>query len=179
MEVRRLRSADKSWSQFQDDWSAQCDEVGDDFDSYGAAPISMIRQFAENDSESEWAIGLYDKSRKKFFASSCAILTTQKGFTGKVLRIREVVVCPLLDYGNLPETEYVDTLIHLLNGAVKLSESGLRAKHIKMHLRSPADAVFFRAVGTSLDSKGVFAATEAHGAWLSFTKKSAAALKVV
>lgn len=179
MEIRRLRSSDKSWSQFQDDWSAQCDEVGDDFGSYGAAPISMIRQSAENDSDSEWAIGLYDKNRKKFFASACAILATQKGYTGKVLRIREVVVCPLLDYGNLPETEYVDTLIHLLNGAVKLSESGLKAKHIKMHLRSPADAVFFRAVGTSLDSKGVFAATEAHGAWLSFTKKSAAALKVV
>jgi hypothetical protein len=179
MEIRRLRAGDKSWGQFQDDWSAQCDDVGDDFGSYGAAPISMIRQFAENDSESEWAIGLFDKNRRQFLASACAILTTQKGFTGKVLRIREVVVCPLLDFGKLSESEYVDTLIHLLNGAVKLSESGLKAKHIKMHLRSPADAVFFRAVGTSLDSKGVFAATEAHGAWLSFTKKSAAVLKAV
>jgi hypothetical protein len=88
-------------------------------------------------------------------------------------------VCPLLDYGNLPETQYGETLIDLLFGAVKLSESDLVAKHIKMHLRSPADSRFFAAVGKSLDSRGVFAATEAHGAWLSFTKKSPAALKAV
>jgi hypothetical protein len=179
MEIRRLLSTDSSWTQFEKDWSAQCEEVGDDFESYGAAPISMVRKFAESDSETEWAVGLYDKNSKKYYASACAILAAQKGYTGKVLRIREVVVCPLLDYGKLPENEYVDTLIHLLNGAVKLSVTQLKARHIKMHLRSPADAVFFRAVGATLDSKGVFAATEAHGAWLSFTKKSAAALKVV
>jgi hypothetical protein len=179
MEIRRLRSADSSWDNFKADWSTQCQIVGDNFQSYGAAPISMIRECAEKDSETEWAIGLYDKKQKQFFAAACAILATQKPYIGKVLRIREVVVCPLLDYGELSETQYGETLIDLLFGAVKLSESELVAKHIKMHLRSPADSRFFAAVGKSLDSKGVFAATEAHGAWLSFTKKSAAALKAV
>jgi hypothetical protein len=179
MEIRRLRSADTSWRQFQDDWSAQCEEVGDDFESYGAAPISLIRQIAENDSDTEWAIGLFDPARERFFASACAILATQKGYSGKVLRIREVVVCPLLDNGKLPENEYIDTLTDLLNCAVKLSESELVAEHIKMHLRSPEDAKFFRTLGRRLDSKDVFAATEVHGAWISVTKKSADALKVV
>jgi hypothetical protein len=179
MEIRRLSTSDRSWSQFEKDWSSQCEEVGDEFDSYGVAPISMIRKFAEIESESEWAIGLYDKKSKKFYASACAILTSQKGYIGKVLRIREVVPCPLLDYGTLPEKEYRNTLIQLLNGAVKLSESDLKAKHIKMHLRSPADVAFFSAVGIALDSKGVFAATDTHGAWLSFSIKNATNLKVV
>lgn len=179
MEIRRLRSADNSWGLFYDDWSVQCKEVGEDFESYGAAPISMIREFAEKESDSEWAIGLFDKNRKQYFASACAILATQKGYTGKVLRIREVVVCPLLDYGKLPENEYIDALTDLLNGAVKLSESDLVARHIKVHLRSPEDAKFFRTLGRRLDSKDVFAATEVHGAWLSVTKKSTAALKAV
>jgi len=179
MEIRRLRTSNGSWNLLEDDWSNQCTEVGDDFESYGAASVSMVRKFAEADSNTEWALGLYDKSSKNYYASACAILTAQKGYTGRVLRIREVVVCPLLDYGNLPETKYVDTLIHLLNGAVKLSETDLKARHIKIHLRSPADAVFFRAIGTALDRKSVFAATEAHGSWLSFTKKSSAALRAV
>jgi hypothetical protein len=179
MEMRRLLTGDASWNSLETDWSKQCSEVGDVFESYGAATLSMVRKFAETDSNNEWALGLYDKTSKRYYASACAILATQKGYSGRVLRIREVVVCPLLDYGNLPETAYVDTLIHLLNGAVGLSETSLKARHIKIHLRSPADAVFFRAIGTALDSKSVFAATEAHGAWLSFTKKNAAALKAV
>src|SRR5690606_13822870 len=100
------------------------------------------------------------------------IRTRQKPFDGEVLRIREVTDCPLLDYGILDENAYVDTLIAILNGALKLSESDLMAEHIKLHLRSPADAVFFRAFGNTLDSKGVFASTEAHGAWLTISKAS-------
>lgn len=179
MEIRRLRSADKSWGLFHDDWSTQCREVDEDFESYGAAPISMIRDLAEKDSDSEWAIGLYDKHRKQFFASACVILANQKGYVGKVLRVREVVPSPLLDNGKLAENEYADVMIHLLFGAVKLSETLLKAKHVKMHLRSPADADFFRAFSIALDSKGVFASVETHGAWMSFTKKRTTVLSVV
>ncbi len=179
MEIVRLLTSDDSWDKFEKEWANQCEEVGDAFDSYGAGPVSVTRQLAQNGSQTEWAIALFDAKNNRSVACACAILATQKGYTGKVLRIREVIVCPLLDYGSLPETEYVDTLIGLLNGAVKLSESSLKAKHIKLHLRSPSDAIFFRAVGKSLDSQGVFAATESHGAWLSFTKQSSAPLRAV
>jgi hypothetical protein len=168
MKIIRLRFSDNSWNKFVEDWTIQCVAVGDKFADYATSSVNVIKEFAENEVPDQWAIGL--KSGDQFMAIAFAIRTTQKGFNGKVLRIREVAVCPLLDYGSLSETEYVDTLIGLLNGAVKLSERDLRAKHIKMHLRSPSDAVFFRAVGNTLDSKGVFEATAAHGAWLSFTK---------
>jgi hypothetical protein len=168
MDIVRLRVADGSWQRLEDDWHGQCDELGDSLDSYANASVAPIKAIAGNDLPDEWAIALTSGGR--FMAIAYAIRATQKPYIGKVLRVREVTVCPLLDYGTLPETAYVDTLIGLLNGAVKLSESNLRAKHIKMHLRSPADAIFFRAVGNTLDSRGVFEATAAHGAWLSFTK---------
>ncbi len=170
MEISRLLESDGTWSQFEADWRRQCEDVEDDFDCYAPAPLSVIREFAQNDSDREWAIAISNDGR--FTAAACAIKTVQKGFVGHVLRIREVTVCPLLDYGNLDENAYVDTLIGILNGAIKLSESGLMANHIKLHLRSPADAVFFRAFGNTLDSKGVFAASEAHGAWLTISKAS-------
>lgn len=170
MEVIRLSAKKGTLAQFDADWAAQCEEVGEEFDAYGAATMAPIRAFAEADADKEWAIAIKDGDR--FMAVACAIRTRQKPFDGEVLRIREVTVCPLLDYGNLDENSYVDTLIAILNGALKLSESDLKAQHIKLHLRSPADAVFFRAFGNTLDSKGVFAATEAHGAWLTISKAS-------
>ena len=168
MQILRLQTNDDSFETFESDWMDQCQEVDEDFDSYAPAPLSVIRGFAENKSDKEWAVTV--KHDGRFMAAACAIRTMQKGFSGHVLRIREVTVCPLLDYGNLDENAYVDTLIGILNGALKLSESDLEANHIKLHLRSPADAVFFRAFGNTLDSKGVFAATEAHGAWLTISK---------
>lgn len=168
MEVLRLLASDGTLDKFEANWASQCEEVDEDCESFGQATMSVIRQFARNASDKEWAIAITDGER--FLAAACAIRTMQKPFSGWVLRIREVTVCPLLDYGNLDENSYVDTLIAILNGALKLSESHLKADHIKLHLRSPADAVFFRAFGNTLDSKGVFAATEAHGAWLTISK---------
>lgn len=168
MEVIRLSVGDNSWADLITDWKSQCVEVDEDFSSYGIATMEPISKFAEADADKEWAIAIKDGNR--FMAIACAIRTMQKPFNGWVLRIREVTVCPLLDYGNLDDNSYSDTLIAILNGAIKLSESELEAQHIKLHLRSPTDAVFFRAFGNTLDSKGVFAATEAHGAWLTISK---------
>jgi len=168
MQFTRLLDADGTWSSFQSDWTAQCVEADDTFDDYAPASLGAIRQLALAADPSQWALALRDETR--FLAVAMGICTFQKGFSGKVLRIREVTVCPLLDYGILPEEQYVDTLVGMLNAAVKLSESELVANHIKMHLRSPSDRLFFRAVGNVLDSKGVFASSETHGAWLTFTK---------
>lgn len=170
MQVIRLRTCDDSLAKFEEEWSDQCNQVEDCYTSYATAPLSVIRAMAEEDNDKEWAIGIEHDGR--FMAAACAIRAAQKGYSGHVLRIREVTVCPLLDYGKLDENAYSGTLIGILNGALKLSESDLKADHIKLHLRSPADSVFFRAFGNTLDSKGVFAATEAHGAWLTVSKAS-------
>ena len=168
MQIIRISETEGTLDQLEQNWQAQCEEIGEDFDSFTPPAMEPLRAFAKAESDKEWAIAIAHEGR--FMATACAIRTMQKGFAGWVLRIREVTVCPLLDYGNLDENTYVDTLIAILNGALKLSESDLRADHIKLHLRSPADAVFFRAFGNTLDSKGVFAATEAHGAWLTISK---------
>jgi hypothetical protein len=88
-----------------------------------------------------------------------------------------VTVCPDLDYGALQPDSYSETLIALFSEALKLSESLLEADHLRFHLRSPADAAFFRAFGNTLDSRGVFAAVEVHGAWLTISK--AASMRIV
>ena len=168
MKVIRLRACDGSLAEFDADWRKQCAEVDEDYGTYGEATTPVIRDMAGQDSDREWAIAIKDAER--FMAAACAIRTIQKPFPGWSLRIRHITMCPLLDYGNVSEKFYADTLIAILDGAIKLSESDLQAEHIKLHLRSPNDAMFFRSFGHTLDSRGVFAATEAHGSWLTLSK---------
>lgn len=168
MEVKRLLASDGSLAKFDADWAAQCNEVGEDCDSFGIATMSIIRQLAQTEQPKEWAIAIESDSR--FMAAACAIRTMQKPYSGWVLRIRELTFCPFIDYGKSDENTYVDILFAVFGGALKLSESTLAAEHIKLHLPSPRDAIFFRAFGNILDNKGGFAATEAHGAWLSLSK---------
>lgn len=169
MDANRLLAEDSSFQNLLNVWGAQCEEAGDCIEDYAGSSIEALRKFAESPTPDEWAVS-FDKDGAPM-AVACASRVAQKGFVGKVLRIREVTVCPNLDYGILPESDYIDTLIGILNAAINLSETSLRAIHIKMHLRSPADSVFFRAVGNVLDSKDVFAEVTTHGAWLTFTKK--------
>lgn len=168
MKIKRLLVQDASWKAFEEDWTNQCAKTEDEFGNFCPASINVIRACSEAKDPNEWAIGITDG--EKFVAAAIAIRANQKPHRGHVLRIREVTVCPELDYGILPESLYGDTLIGLLNGAINLSETGLKAKHIKMHLRSPTDLAFFKAVGSSLDKSGVFEDVEAHGAWLTISK---------
>lgn len=168
MEVVRLLESDGTLAAFDADWKSQCAEVGEDCDSFGQGTVPMIRRFASTDNNKEWAVAVVDGDR--FLAAACFIRAIQKPFSGPVLRIRELTVCPLLDYGNLDEIFYGNTLVSVLQGAIKLSERNLQAQHIKLHLRSPADAEFFREFREKLDSAGAFASTAAHGAWLIFSK---------
>lgn len=176
MDIIRLLHSDNTWASLEKDWEQQCSKVDEDFRQFATAARSSIARASIEPMKDEWAIGL--KRDDTHLAIAYARATRQKGFDGKVLRIREVCVCPLLDYGELEENEYIATLIGILNGAVNLSETKLVAKHIKIHLRSPADASFFRSFGQTLDSKQVFANVETHGAWLTITKKSGSKFRV-
>lgn len=98
------------------------------------------------------------------------ILANQKGLAGKTLRVRHMVVCPLLDYGTLNRDIYVQTLVELLFGAVKLSETITNVKNIKMHARSPLDLEYLKVFGRALDSNDAFKSSELQGSWLTLTK---------
>lgn len=177
MDVIQLRADDGSLAKFKEDWSDQCETVGDDFDTFCDGSVDAVENFAQNPTDKEWAIAIVDGGR--IMAVAVAIRAMQKPLSGWTLRVREVTVCPLLDYGELGDSIYADTLVELLNNAIKLSESSLRADNIRLHLRSPQDAMFFRAFGNTLDSKGVFASVETHGAWLTFVKSASSTLQLV
>lgn len=160
----QLLQKDGSWDAFRADWEAQCREVGEDASEYAVTSIEILHGLAVTESRDSWAVGLFEDQRCLAVAmANCANIP---GPPGKTLRVRHVIVCPLLDYGVLSESAYADALIELTLGIIQLSESSLRSQRIKFHLRSPGDMDYFRAFGRSLDKTGVFASCVMRGAWL-------------
>jgi len=168
-ELRRIQKSDGSWDEFLGDWRAQCEGVGEDFCDYASEPLSVLETVIDSSDPTTWVVGVWNGEH--FFGACLVNSALLPKTTGKTLRVRQVVVSPLLDYGEVDDTVYADTLIALVFGVVKLSESDLAAQHVKFHLRSPHDMMFFRAIGNALDKPGVFEAVEMKGAWLYITKR--------
>ncbi|MDO6415931.1 hypothetical protein Q4F19_16190 [Sphingomonas sp. BIUV-7] len=166
----RLLTADGSWQKVIDDWQRQCEEVGESIDEFAPESRALLHGFAESCEKDTWAAGLFEDSRCVAIAMlNRTMLPKTSGYT---LRVRHVIVSPLLDYGALSKDAYADTLVSFTWAVVQISETTLPAEHVKFHLRSPGDMDYFRAFGNALDSKGVFARVSMHGAWLAITKSN-------
>lgn len=164
----RLLKADGSWARFKANWADQCAAVGEDPADFATDALQVIEQFSEKDDSANWAVAV---SGDDDFLGACVVIRAQlPGTSGWTLRVRQIVVSPKLDYGEIDSVVYADTLIELIYGVIKLSESELMSEHIKFHLRSPHDMEFFRHMRNGLDSQSVFRVVEMKGAWLYITK---------
>lgn len=164
----RLLQSDGSWPKLLEDWSRQCDEVGESIDDFAPDAMSVIRSFTDHCERDTWAAGLSDGTHWSAVAMlNRTMLPKTDGYT---LRVRQVIVSPLLDFGAWSKEKYAETLVNFVWATVQVSGKVLPADHIKFHLRSPSDADFFRAFGNTLDSKSVFREVSTHGAWLAITK---------
>jgi len=169
MTLIRLLTSDATWDKFQADWERQCEEIGDDYENYATYSLAPIKDLSKNKDPNQWAATIEVDGRST--AAFMLILANQKGFDKPVLRIRHIVVCPLLDQGTLSVDTYAETLIELIFESVKLSERDLCAKYLKMHVRSPADLTLLKPLTITLDKQGQFESTELQGSWLTITKR--------
>lgn len=169
MAFTRLLHQTGSWAQFEENWTRQCDEIGECFDNYASDALVPIRDLADNPQSESWANSIEEDGRHT--AAFIVHRANQKGYDAPVLRVRHIVVCPLLDVGVLSVDSYASTLVTLLFEAIKLSDTLLPAQYIKMHVRSPGDLAYFRALGPALDKQDIFESTELKGAWLTIKKR--------
>lgn len=171
-----LSPADGTWGKFTDDWEAQCAEVGDSLGDYALDSLPVLFDIVQGNGASlqgtnTTVVGaLWDEDTKHYYASCMLNHAYVPGHSEKVLRVRHIVVSPLLDYGLASVDIYPDVIIGILQGVVQLSSTILMANEIRLHLRSPEDQAFFRVIGTNLGASGVFASVQTHGAWLYITK---------
>ncbi len=171
-DIKLLSTEDGSWEAFKEDWQDQCDEVGEDIDDYSPQILKLIEGTVLGTDPTaggpnDTRVGaLWDGDRKHFYAVCILNRTMIPRTPGYTLRVRHMIVSPLLDYGVGEIQMYPDVVIAITLGIVKLSETVLNANSIRFHLRSPEDVAYFRAFGSALGERKVFASVKAHGAWL-------------
>lgn len=178
-DIKLLTKTDGSWDAFCLDWQEQCEKVGEDFTEYAPDLIEIMRDIACGTGSAlggtnQTAVGaLWDGESKRYYAACVLNRVMLPKTSGYTLRVRQLVVSPLLDYGVAPIQMYPDVVIGMTLGIVHLSSSVLAANNIHFHLRSPEDVTYFRAFGVSLGEASVFASVQTRGAWLYIEKVGA------
>lgn len=175
--IESLLVSDGTWAGFEDDWRRQCDEVGEAFDDYANDSVQVLENIAAGTAASvggasnkTGVAAMRNTEDGRFYAACMLNRAMLPNDTGLTLRVRHLLVAPVLDYGAVDPTIYADVLIGTLAGIINLSESAFQANNVRFHLRSPADMEFFRAFGKALDGEKVFASVQMRGAWLYITK---------
>ena len=170
---------DGSWDAFCEDWKVQCDDVAEEFDDYAPDALGVIQGIMSGDiallgGSGTTVVGaLWDATTKHYYAACVLHRAMLPGAPGFTLRVRQLVVCPLLDFGVSDIEMYPDVVVGVVLGIVNVSSTDLPANSIRFHLRSPEDLSFFRAFGTSLNETKAFASVQTHGSWLYIEKTGA------
>ncbi|HWM83709.1 MAG TPA: hypothetical protein VNQ56_16745 [Pseudolabrys sp.] len=169
MSLVQLLNSDGSYNRLKTGWRQQCEDVGEDFDLYAQGTFLVLDQLAAKPEERAgiFAVQKGDDLAAVICQANC---TPLPGHPEPVLRVRMVTVSPELDFGTLATTVYIDCLVDLFFGIIELSQGVMIAREIKLHLRSPEDFNFFRAVRGSLAKISRFESVEMRGAWLYVTR---------
>jgi len=170
MALVALTEEDGSWQRLKADWRRQCEAFNEDFDSYGLATFSVLDPLAAEGHPKTDVYGFFVREECQMICETNR--TMLPGYDGHVLRVRNMTFAPKYDFEDQPLDSYGSALVGLFGGVVGLSDSALApARHIKFHLRSPADRTFFQALCTPLLRIPIFDTAEVKGAWLYVTKK--------
>lgn len=165
----RLLDDSGTWAEFESDWRSQCEALEEDFDSYAEATLSVVREIVEVENKNAGVFGLKINGN---YAAMCQVNRAPlPGYDSPVMRIRFITLCPDLDLRELPVTQYGSVLASLLTKVIELALTigDLKSRHIKFHLRSPADTQFFSALGKGLHDTEYFETVATRGAWLYIT----------
>lgn len=165
----RVRAGDGSWNQLCDVWRSECEEFGEDFDQYANASMPVLRDLAAEENANAGVFALQSEDGD-YHAMCQANSTYLPGYDGKVLRVRHLLMSPYYDFGDFTIEEYSMILGRMFARTVLLSVKDLPSRHIKFHLRSPADRQFFATIGNGLGQTDLFSDVAMKGSWLYLTK---------
>lgn len=170
MSFVQLSDSDGSWGKLKHAWGEQCAQNDEDFELFAQGTFLVLDKLAAT---AERRAGIFGVQRGDEAPDViCQANTTPlPGHPEPVLRVRMVTVCPDIDFGVFDKSKYVETLSDLFFGIVELSQQGeMAANEFKLHLRSPEDFNFFRALSNPLSKIGGFGQVSVHGAWLHVAK---------
>jgi len=166
----QLLETDGTWDAFRDDWEGQCGNHEEDFSDYAANTFSVIGDIIKTEHQKAGVFAFCEDDKHM---AICQInVAGLPKYDSPVMRARYLTLCPDIDFGDTTIDQYAKVLAHAFSGILALSdrEDSYGAKHIKFHLRSPADRNFFTLLGQGLNDSEEFASVQTVGTWLYITK---------
>ena len=163
-----LYKNDGSWQKLVAKWQSQCDE--EEFDIFRDGTFGFLEKLIENPEPSADVLCSTGDAGP---ALICQVNTAAiKGYDSPVLRVRHIVLSPYYDLNNVQDVEYGKILVNMFYDVWELSdqEGPHKARHLKFHLKSPSDQVFFAAVAEGLKRATEFESVQMGGTWLYVTK---------
>jgi hypothetical protein len=167
----RLSHDNGSWSELLEQWSRQCHEYEEDFESYVPTTLPMLAEQIESCTKEKWS-GVYGiQNAEGGFEAICFLNGAfLPKFKGRVLRMRHLILAPKYDFGDFSEDEYARLLSIVFERVLTESDTKLPCPHVKVHFRSPADVAIFRKFATELNETSHFSSVKMVGSWLFVSK---------
>lgn len=169
--MKRFSHMDSSWGDLLDDWTRQCHNFGEDFSSYMPTTLPLLAEQIEDCVNDKWS-GVYGIQNKDEEYEAICFLNGAfiPKYTGRVLRVRHLILAPKYDFGDYSADDYARLLSMVFEEVLKESDSNLECPHVKIHFRSPADVAIFRDFGHHLNKTDSFSSVKMVGSWLLVSK---------
>lgn len=166
MEFKRISRENGLWDKLWVDWDEICSTFNENFQDFAPSSLTVLKPLAE--SPQIGSAGVYALFDEGAPLAVCQLnVAFIKGYDNKVLRLRHLLLSPEFDFSDDVTVEnYVQILSETFAGTVLCAQNEMHAKHVKLHLQSPADRQFFKEIEQHLSKSATFASIKLHGAWL-------------
>lgn len=169
MEFKKISRENGLWAQLWGEWDEICLLYDESFQDYAPSSMTVLRPLAEDpETASAGVYGLIDSN--KIIAVCQLNATLLPRYEGRVLRLRHLLLSPSFDFSDdINIEQYIEILSEMFTGTINCANNEMPAKHVKLHLQSPADRQFFKEIEQHLEKSAKFSSVKMQGAWLYIT----------
>ena len=162
----RISQENGLWSKLWAEWDEICSSFDENFADFAPSSLSVLKPLAE--SPQTGSAGVFALIDQDSILAVCQLnVAWIKGYDNKVLRLRHLLLSPEFDFSDeVTVDRYVQILSEMFTGTVSCANNEMPAKHVKLHLQSPADREFFKEIKKHLNKAATFNSVEMRGAWL-------------
>jgi hypothetical protein len=166
MPVTKLTSDDLT--KLSDDWEFQCRKYGASLEDFAPATYPTLRgitsgalKAADMTQSAVWALHDGD-SHKMVFATH---LYNEPSKSHKTLKVRHILFCPDLDYGEHSDDVYENLQIEFIAAVINSGRTA-QANEVKFHISGAGDRTFFSNYSKIMASTGIYRSVKLSGMWL-------------
>ena len=161
----RLSAVDGTADAWERQWKAQCDRVEEEFELFAPSAMDVLRELANHPTNDAAVYALRDGGGEYLFVAQMNAAHLPK-YDGRVLRVRHMVACPDIDFGEHDIEYYGQVLSALFSHTLSVADGELDCRHVKFHFRSPTDRQVVSAAASYMGGTHKFRSVQIRGAWL-------------